>query len=135
MPTLLILSDIQIHHGRKKDYELVQKASALSTLINTGVDGNTAFTTVNLFPDSQQAWNDSKEVVEGFQRKLIAEIKQSTEELKNVSDANAGNKSTPATDAELEIGYSDQTAEAIVDSIISSLKPMKENIDKALAGE
>lgn len=131
----LKLSDIEIHHGRKKDYELVQKASALATLINTGVDGNTAFTTVNLFPDSQQAWNDSKEGVEGIQRKLIAEIKQSTEQLKNVSDANVGDKSTPATDAELEIGYSDQTAEALVESIISVLKPLKENIDNTLAGE
>ena len=131
----LKLSDIQIHHGRKKDYELVQKTTALATLINTGVDGNTAFTTVNLFADSQQAWNDSREIVEGIQRKLIAEIKQSSEQSADVTDTNVGNKSNQATDADLEIGYSDQTAEAIVDSIISSLKPMKENIDKALAGE
>lgn len=128
----LKLSDIEIHHGRKKDYELVNKAGALKTLIDTGVDGNTAFTTVNLFADSQQAWNDSREVVEALQQKLIADINQSAEQQKQIPGAD---KEEIEKTAELESGYQGKTADTLVSSIMELHKQTVEKIDKAIAGE
>lgn len=131
----LRISDIEIHHGRNKDYELINKATALATLVNTGVDGNTAFSTVNLFPDSQQAWNDSKEIVEGIQKKLVAEIQKqpASAEEKEGTVFDEDDKDTKINE-NLEIGYQDKTAEAIVTGIMMSLKPLQDKIDAAIAG-
>ena len=128
----LKLSDIEIHHGRKKDYELVSKANALKTLIDTGVDGNIAFTTVNLFPDSQQAWNDSRPMVEALQRKLIADINQSAEQQKQEPGANTEEIEKTA---ELETEYQGKTADTLVSSIMESYKQTAKKIDKVISGE
>lgn len=62
------VSDIEPHFTRNKNYDLVSKANALSTLLNAGVDGLWAFQTVGLFSDSEQAWIDSKEIIEKLQK-------------------------------------------------------------------
>jgi hypothetical protein len=45
----------------------VSKVNALVSLINVGVDGLTAFNTVSLFTDSQQAWLDSAKTINRLQ--------------------------------------------------------------------
>ena len=65
------LADIEVRFCRTKTYDLVSKTNALVSLINAGVDGLTAFNTVALFTDSQQAYLDSKRIIEGMQEKLI----------------------------------------------------------------
>ena len=65
------LADIEVRFCRTKTYDLVSKTNALVSLINVGVDGLTAFNTVGLFTDSQQAWLDSAEIIEAKQ-KLMA---------------------------------------------------------------
>lgn len=67
------VSDIEPHFTRNKNYDLVSKANALSTLLNAGIDGLWAFQTVGLFSDSEQAWIDSKDIVEKIQEKLAKE--------------------------------------------------------------
>lgn len=70
------VSDIEPHFTRNKNYDLVSKANALSTLLNAGVDGLWAFQTVGLFSDSEQAWIDSKDIIEKVQEKMVKEEKQ-----------------------------------------------------------
>jgi SPP1 family phage portal protein len=72
------VSDIEPHFTRNKNYDLVSKANALSTLLNAGVDGLWAFQTVGLFSDSEQAWIDSRDVIEKIQEKLAKEQEKST---------------------------------------------------------
>ncbi len=64
------LSDIEIRFCRTKTYDLVSKTNSLVSLINAGVDGLTAFNTVGMFTDSQQAWCDSKDIITKIQKKL-----------------------------------------------------------------
>lgn len=62
------ISDIVPHFTRNKNYDLLAKTNALSTLINTGVDGLVAFETVGLFPDAEQAYVDSAEGIDRVQK-------------------------------------------------------------------
>jgi SPP1 family phage portal protein len=67
------VSDIEVRFCRTKTYDLVSKVNSLATLINTGVDGLTAFNTVGLFTDSQQAWVDSADTVNAIQKKITTQ--------------------------------------------------------------
>jgi len=60
----LKISDIEPKFSRNKTYDLATKCSSLAALLNSGVDGLTAFTVVGLFTDPQLAWENSKETVE-----------------------------------------------------------------------
>jgi hypothetical protein len=60
----LELSDIGIKFARNKTYDLGTKVNALATLLNSGVDGLRAFEVIDLFPDTQQAYLDSRENIE-----------------------------------------------------------------------
>lgn len=59
----LELSDIGIKFARNKTYDLGTKVNALATLLNSGVDGLRAFEVIDLFPDTQQAYLDSREYI------------------------------------------------------------------------
>lgn len=72
------VSDIEPHFTRNKNYDLVSKANALSTLLNAGVDGLWAFQTVGLFSDSEQAWIDSKDIIEKVQEKMAKDEPKQT---------------------------------------------------------
>ena len=65
------VADIEVKFARNKTYDLVSKTNSLVSLLNAGVDGLTAFTTVSLFTDPQAAWYDSKDTIEGMQAKLV----------------------------------------------------------------
>ena len=80
------IADIEVRFCRTKTYDLVSKTNALVSLINAGVDGLTAFNTVGLFTDSEQAWLDSAKIINGIQKKLI----ESNEKTDNaIPNANA----------------------------------------------
>lgn len=66
------VADIEVRFCRTKTYDLVSKTNSLVALINCGVDGLTAFNTVGLFTDPQQAWCDSEKIISGIQKKLAA---------------------------------------------------------------
>ena len=86
------ISDIEIRFCRTKTYDLVSKTNALVSLLNAGVDGLTAFNTVGLFTDSQQAWVDSAKTIKGMQKKLTekTEVKAVQPQMDpNSNDANA----------------------------------------------
>lgn len=86
------ISDIEIRFCRTKTYDLVSKTNALVSLLNAGVDGLTAFNTVGLFTDSQQAWVDSAKTIKGMQKKLTEKTEVKTVQPQmdpNSNDANA----------------------------------------------
>lgn len=60
-------TDIDFHFNRRKNYDMVSKANALSTLLAHGIQGRHAIQFIDGFPDTQQVWNDSKELIEKFQ--------------------------------------------------------------------
>ena len=78
------ISDVEVRFCRTKTYDLVSKTNALVSLINAGVDGLTAFNTVGLFTDSQQAYLDSKRIIDGLQEKMIDDPSNSSEDSNNV---------------------------------------------------
>lgn len=79
------VSDIEPHFTRNKNYDLVSKANALATLLNVGCDGLWAYQTVGLFSDSEQAWIDSKEMVEEIQKSKV------TKDTSNADKDESGN--------------------------------------------
>lgn len=84
------VSDIEPHFTRNKNYDLVSKTNALATLLNAGVDGLWAFQTVGLFSDSEQAWIDSKDIIEKVQEKLAKDEPKQTN-LNNADKDEFGN--------------------------------------------
>lgn len=84
-------ADVEIRFCRTKTYDLVSKTNSLVALLNAGVDGLTSFNTVGLFTDPQQAWIDSKEIIEGMQKKLAAkEEKQPNPNAYKDEEGNGG---------------------------------------------
>ena len=100
------IADIEVRFSRTKNYDLISKTNALVSLINAGVDGQTAFKTVELFTDANQAWLDSSRIINGIQEKLIAK-----EEPENViANANA------ATDEQGNGGVNNKEKDVIEES-------------------
>ena len=67
--------DAKANTSRQKNYEMSIKSATLSNLINVGVYGLHAFKVVNMFPDVNQAWSDSKEMVEAYQQSRLGSEK------------------------------------------------------------
>lgn len=86
------ISDIEPHFTRNKNYDLVSKANALSSMLNVGVNGLWAFQTVGLFSDSEQAWVDSKETVEKIQKKNATESKSNNADKDENGNGGANNE-------------------------------------------
>ena len=89
------ISDIEPHFTRNKNYDLVSKANALATLLNCGVDGLWAFQTVGLFSDAEQAFVDSKEMLEKIQESKVGDknTNADTDEFGNGGANNAPTES------------------------------------------
>lgn len=63
--------DIQPNIKRMKLSEMATKVNSLATMISHGVYGKHAFETSNLFADTNQVWEDSKDLVEKYQASLF----------------------------------------------------------------
>lgn len=87
----LEVADIEIRFCRTKTYDLVSKTNALVSLINAGVDGLTAFNTVALFTDSQQAWVDSEPIISAIQKKLAENASEKPQPNPNANKDEDGN--------------------------------------------
>lgn len=98
------VSDIEPHFTRNKNYDLISKANALATLINIGVNGLWAFQTVGLFSDSEQAWIDSKDIIEKVQEKMAKdEPKQTNNNADTDENGNGGVNNQPKEKVEESI--------------------------------
>ena len=68
-------SDVIVKFSRNKTYDLVSRTSALSNMINIGIDPGKAIAAVDIFDDAQQATLDSLERIDKI---LFAEKKTET---------------------------------------------------------
>ena len=82
------ISDIEIRFCRTKTYDLVSKTNALGSLLKSGVDGLTSFNTVGLFTDAQQAWCDSKDIINKIQENLAKDTHESVAKNNILSNNN-----------------------------------------------
>lgn len=74
-------SDVLVKFTRNKTYDLVSRTTALSNLINMGIDPEKAISVVDIFDDSQQVTIDSKDRIDKILFKVgqMAEQKISTQ--------------------------------------------------------
>lgn len=99
-------TDIDIHFARRRNYDMSVKANALATLVGRGVHPRHAIKIVELFEDSEQVWNDSKDMMMAYQEKVC--IQQPTQ---------TGGQ---ATDPEKEMGADDRILQDQSDQISNS---------------
>ena len=87
-------TDIDTHFPRRRNYDLSVKANALATLLGRGVYPPHCLKAVEIFPDNEQVWRDSMEMMLEYQKKVC--IQQPTQ---------SGGQ---ATDPEKEMGADDR---------------------------
>lgn len=120
------ISDIEIRFCRTKTYDLVSKTNALVALLNAGVDGLTAFNTVGLFTDSQQAWVDSAKVIKAMQKKLSQPTVTKIEQPQNSNQNQNGDNPNAYKDDEGNGGANnkkkDKTEESMQPSKVAGVE-------------
>lgn len=93
----LRVSDMLPKFTRNKTYDMATKCNALATLIKTGCYGRDAFQVVDLFPDSNLVWENSKPLIEKYQASLWNGQKTSESEpdKRNMSDLSDQTSNSP----------------------------------------
>ena len=103
---LLHHTDIDIHFSRRRNYDLSVKANAFATLVGRGIHPRHAVKVCEIFEDSEQVWNDSKDMILAYQNKVcVAQPTQTGGE---------------ATDPEKEMGEDDRILQDNSDQISNS---------------
>lgn len=97
-------TDIDTHFPRRRNYDLSVKANALATLLGRGVYPPHCLKAVEIFPDNEQVWRDSMEMMIEYQKKVC--IQQPTQSGGEATDSE---KVMGADDRILQ-DSSDQTA-------------------------
>lgn len=65
--------DVKPNVTRLKNFELTIKSTAFANLVSHGINGLHAIRTIALFDDPMQTWEDSKELIEQFQKKSFGD--------------------------------------------------------------
>lgn len=79
--------DIQPNVKRQKLSEMNTKVNSIATMIKNGIYGLHAIKEANFFSDPEQVWNDSKEMIEKYQKSLFEKQTNSTDtENKTMQD-------------------------------------------------
>lgn len=66
-------SDIEFHFSRRRNYDLTVKANFISSLISKGFNGRHVIKAAEAFPDPEQTWADSKEMIEAIQKSIVSQ--------------------------------------------------------------
>lgn len=74
--------DVKPNVTRQKTYEMTVKTTALANMLSHGINGLHAIKSVGFFDDVAQVWEDSKDLIEQYQKKTFGE----QEEVKPASD-------------------------------------------------
>lgn len=99
-------TDIDIHFSRRRNYDLSVKANAFATLVGRGIHPRHAIKVCEIFEDSEQVWNDSKDMILEYQKKVcVAQPTQTGGE---------------ATDPEKELGSDDRILQDLSDQVSNS---------------
>lgn len=67
----LKFSDVKPNTNRQKNYELTTKINFFATAVSHGVNGLHALKAMNAFDDVNQVWEDSKELIEKYQKSVF----------------------------------------------------------------
>lgn len=79
-------SDIDFHFNRRKNYDMAVKANTFATYVSHGIHGRHALKAIDAFEDVEQTWNDSKELVEKYQKGIFEGNSESAGDGKIMSD-------------------------------------------------
>lgn len=63
-------TDIDLHFPRRRNYDLSVKANALATLLGRGIYPPHCMKAVEIFPDNEQVWLDSMDMMLEYQKKV-----------------------------------------------------------------
>lgn len=77
-------SDVLVKSPRNKTYDLVSRTSALSNMINVGIDPSKAITAVDIFDDAQQTYLDSIDRID----KILFEVRDRVTQAVQIGDGN-----------------------------------------------
>lgn len=93
-------SDVKPKFIRNKTYDLATKVNSMVAMINCGVNGRVAMEQVDLFPDVAQAWADSRDMIEKYQKSLIKkdDTQQQTQQNRTMSDLSDQTGNSPILD-------------------------------------
>lgn len=94
--------DVEPKVAREKSYELTVKANAFATLVSHGVHGKHALDLINAFPDTNQVWADSRDLIEKYQDSIFEPKQSSSSEATGGFGEKASNSDRTMSD------YSDQ---------------------------
>lgn len=65
--------DVKPNVTRQKTYEMTVKTTALANMLSHGINGLHAIKSVGFFDDVAQVWEDSKDLIEQYQKKTFGE--------------------------------------------------------------
>lgn len=102
----LRVSDMLPKFTRNKTYDMATKCNSFATLISHGIYGRDALQVVDLFPDSNLVWENSKPLIEKYQASLW-EKQQASDvepERRNMSDLSDQSANSPILNGGGEIG-------------------------------
>ena len=93
-------SDVKPKFIRNKTYDRATKVNSMVAMINCGVNGRIAMEQVDLFPDVAQAWADSRDMIEKYQKSLIKKDgpQQQTQQKRTMSDLSDQTGNSPILD-------------------------------------
>ena len=99
-------TDVDIHFSRRRNYDLSVKANAFATLVGRGIHPRHAVKVCEIFQDSEQVYNDSKDMLMAYQKKVcIGEPSQT---------------GSQATDPEKPLGEDDRILQDLSDQVSNS---------------
>lgn len=64
--------DVNFHFARRKNYDLTNKANFVAQMLAKGFNGRHVIQVADIFPDNEQAWLDSREMIEAIQQSFVA---------------------------------------------------------------
>jgi SPP1 family phage portal protein len=72
--------DCNFHFNRRKNYDMAVKANTFATYVSHGLHGRHALKEIDAFSDVEQVWEDSKDLIEAFQKNAFLNGANQTEE-------------------------------------------------------
>lgn len=72
--------DCDFHFNRRKNYDMAVKANTFATYISHGLHGRHALKEIDAFSDVEQVWNDSKELIEAYQKSQFINASKETQQ-------------------------------------------------------
>lgn len=90
--------DINLHFNRRKNYDMAVKANTFATLVSHGIHGRHALVMIDAFPDVEQVWTDSKDLIEKYQETNLVKASATSDNNKIMSDSSDQASTSPIID-------------------------------------